>query len=153
MKKKLMTIALVCLLALTPFLLVACNSTVNSIPPPTITIPHITVGEFEETIKSTHPVVIYFYRPTCQFCQRQEQHLQNLANTEPKDFDIVRMNMEQATNPAENALFGSLRGEDDAVWGVPAFLIFQNGYELGRFIGLRESKDSLLSAINNILEQ
>jgi len=104
----------------------------------------ITAANFHETIASELPTLVYFYSPTCPFCQQQTPYLQELANNHPTFFRTVQMNVQN--NPDELAIFHEL-----GLRYVPSFVLFQSGEQVGtHFVGVH-TVQQLITEVNNRL--
>jgi thioredoxin 2 len=91
----------------------------------------VTDREFERTISSsTVPVMVDFYADWCGPCKMMAPTLDELAQKRMGDVLVLKLDTE--ANPATAARFG--------IRGIPTVVVFQNGKERGRQVGLADLK-------------
>ncbi|MDF2681353.1 MAG: thiol-disulfide isomerase [Brevibacillus sp.] len=83
-----------------------------------------TQQEFDEAILSTKPVVAKFYADWCPDCQRIDPFMPSLEEAYKEKMDMIAVNRDHFPE-----IFGKLD-----VFGIPSFIAFQEGKELGRFV-------------------
>lgn len=99
-----------------------------------------TQEEFETTIGSG-VTLLDFNAPWCGPCRAQEPILEKLATHYEGKASIAAMNVDSNRNIA-----GKL-----GIQSIPTLIIYKNGKELQRFIGL-QSEDVLIEAIDRVLK-
>jgi thioredoxin 1 len=97
----------------------------------------LTDANFDETIGSGITLVD-FWAPWCGPCQMQVPILEELAESVDGQAKIAKLNVDEAGDVAGR--FG--------VQAIPTLLLFKDGKEVQRFIGV-QSKETLIDAINN----
>ncbi|MBN8233655.1 thioredoxin family protein [Halobacillus kuroshimensis] len=78
--------------------------------------------ELEEEIESGDPVTVYFYSPTCSFCQRTTPVLVPIV--EDLDIDMKKMNLLEFSV-----------GEEYQIQSTPTLVHYENGEEQARLVG------------------
>ncbi len=100
---------------------------------------HINTKEFEtEVQKSKQPVIVDFFATWCGPCKMLSPILESIADTE-KDVKILKVDIDENMDLAQK--FG--------IMSVPTLMLFKDGEEYGREIGLK-SKQDLEEIINEL---
>ena len=89
---------------------------------------------FNETIKSEEKILVDFWATWCGPCMRQAPILEELAG---EGYHIGKVDVDQAPD-----LAGNYR-----VMSIPTLILFKNGEEVKRFIGL-QTKDTLKALLD-----
>ncbi len=79
--------------------------------------------ELSETIQNGDPVTVYFYSPTCIYCQNTTPYLAPLA--EDMDVDMKKFNLLE---------FGQ-EGNAYQIESTPTLIHFEDGEEVARLVG------------------
>ncbi|MDD7218530.1 MAG: thioredoxin [Blautia sp.] len=96
----------------------------------------ITTANFEtEVLKSEKPVLVDFWATWCGPCRRQAPVVEELAE---EGYEVGKVDVDQ-----EPALAQQFR-----IMSIPTLVVFKNGQEAERFIGLT-SKADLKQALEN----
>lgn len=85
--------------------------------------------ELEEAIDSGEPVTVYFYSPTCVYCQQTTPYLVPLA--EENGVDMKKLNLLEF-------------GDQAAVYGIestPTLIHYEDGEEVARIVGQQEEEE------------
>lgn len=101
----------------------------------------LTPDTFQETI-ATGVTLVDFWAPWCGPCQMQIPILGKVAETIGDRAMIAKVNVDDCPAPA--AQFG--------VQGIPTLILFKDGKEVNRFVGVQQ-ENTLLSAIETILSE
>lgn len=92
---------------------------------------HINSKEFEvEVKKSKKPVIVDFFATWCGPCKMLSPILESIADTE-KDVKILKVDIDENMDLAQK--FG--------IMSVPTLMLFKDGEEYGREIGLKSKQD------------
>lgn len=92
---------------------------------------HINQKDFEkEVTKSERPVLVDFYATWCGPCKMLSPILEEIADTE-KQVKILKVDIDENMELAQQ--FG--------IMSVPTLLMFKDGEEYGREIGLKSKPD------------
>ena len=92
---------------------------------------HINQEDFEKEVeKSTSPVIVDFYATWCGPCKMLSPILEEIAETE-KDVKILKVDIDDNMELAQK--FG--------IMSVPTLMLFKDGEEYGREIGLKSKQD------------
>ena len=91
-------------------------------------------SNFNETIKSEEKILVDFWATWCGPCMRQAPILEELAG---EGYHIGKVDVDQAPD-----LAGNYR-----VMSIPTLILFKNGEEVKRFIGL-QTKDTLKALLD-----
>lgn len=79
--------------------------------------------EFDKAIEQDKPRLIYFYTTWCPDCYSIKPHLPRLEE-EFSNVDFYQMDRDIEIDLARHL----------NIFGIPSFLMFQNGQEIGRFV-------------------
>jgi len=101
----------------------------------------LTETTFNEAIRSGITLVD-FWAPWCGPCQMQIPILGNVAEAVGERAVIAKVNVDEA--PAAAAQF--------SVRGIPTLILFKDGKEVNRFVGVQQ-ENALLSAIETTLSE
>jgi len=93
-----------------------------------------------EIIKAKRPVVVYFYANWCKFCGKMNDVFGEVFKELTPKIKFCKVDIDDQKWIAEH----------NNLKGVPCIIIFKNGRELGRILGV-ESKDMLLEKIESHL--
>ena len=91
-------------------------------------------SNFNETIKCEEKILVDFWATWCGPCMRQAPILEELAG---EGYHIGKVDVDQAPD-----LAGTYR-----VMSIPTLILFKNGEEVKRFIGL-QTKDTLKALLD-----
>jgi thioredoxin 1 len=80
-----------------------------------------------EVLESDQPVLVDFWASWCPPCRRLAPTIEELARTHGRIARIGKLDVDQ--NPQTAASFG--------ISSIPAVLLFQNGREMDRIVGLQ----------------
>ncbi len=103
---------------------------------------HFTDDNFASEVleaSKTKPVLVDFFATWCGPCQMQAPILEQVAETIGDKAVVGKLNTEEAMKTA---------GEFE-VMSIPTLLIFKNGQEVKRFVGV-QIKDDLVSELNQL---
>ncbi len=98
-------------------------------------------GEFENKIKKGITLVD-FWAPWCGPCKVQGGILEEVSQSLGSQADVAKVNVDEIKNIAAKY----------NVQGIPTLILFQDGSEIKRFIGLQK-KDTLIEEINELVKQ
>lgn len=98
--------------------------------------------EFEKRVKASNKIVLVdFFATWCGPCKMLAPILQDVLNElDENKFDIVKIDVDQSEDLARQ--FG--------VMSIPTMVIFKDGEEVDRMIGLRQ-KSQILNALNSLV--
>ena len=96
-------------------------------------------ADFNTTI-AEGVTLVDFWAPWCEPCRMQVPILEELAESVDGQTKIAKLNVDEAETVAER--FG--------VQAIPTLLLFKDGNEVQRFIGV-QSKKTLIDAISSAL--
>ena len=102
-------------------------------------VTNLTGTEFDATI-AEGVILVDFWAPWCGPCRMQVPVLEELAESIGGQAKIAKLNVDEAEDVAGR--FG--------VQAIPTLLLFKNGNEIRRFIGV-QSKEILIDAISSAL--
>ena len=100
---------------------------------------NLTKENFEKTI-SNGVTLVDFWAPWCGPCKMQAPHLEEAAGTLAGRAQVGKLNVDE--NPSLAQKFG--------VSGIPSLLVFKNGKEVKRFVGLSDAA-TLVQTVENQL--
>ncbi len=83
--------------------------------------------EFEEIIKSNKPVLVDFFATWCGPCKMLSPMLEEMSENSNGKYEIVKVDIDDNYDIAKS--FG--------IMSVPTMIIFKNGEEQEKMIGLR----------------
>ena len=93
--------------------------------------------EFNEVLKENKVVLVDFFATWCGPCRMLSPILEEIKEENDGKFEIVKVDVDESEKLARK--FGIL--------SIPTMIIFQDGSEAEKIIGLRD-KDSILDALN-----
>ena len=96
--------------------------------------------EFEDVLKQNKVVLVDFFANWCGPCRMLAPILEEVKAESNGKFEIVKVDVDESEKLARR--FGIL--------SIPTMIIFQDGSEAEKIIGLRD-KDSILEAISTWL--
>jgi thioredoxin 1 len=99
---------------------------------------NLTDSDFDSAI-AEGVTLVDFWAPWCGPCRMQVPILEKVADSVGGQAKITKLNVDEAGNVAGR--FG--------VQAIPTLILFNNGKEVRRFIGV-QSKETLISEIENI---
>ena len=94
---------------------------------------HIDSSNFEETISGGNRVLVDFFATWCGPCKFMAPVLEDIAEELPENQKIVKFDIDLGPEIAEKHL----------ITAVPTMIMFENGQEIGRLIGVC-SEDAIL---------
>ncbi len=102
-------------------------------------VAEVNEGQFQnEVISSTQPVIVDFWAPWCSPCRAIAPLLEELAKENAGRVKVAKINVDQNQ---------SLAASYD-VQNIPTLLVFKNGQEVDRFVGVSSGlKAKLQNAI------
>ena len=101
-------------------------------------IMHVDSKNFEQTINSKEVVLVDFYATWCGPCKMLAPILEQVCEEVAENTLIAKLDIDNALDVAKE--FG--------VMSVPTMIIFKNGKEVERLIGLRQ-KTQILEVLKN----
>ena len=97
----------------------------------------LTAENFDELVlKSAKPVLVDFWAVWCGPCRMMAPVISEIANEKAGQISVGKLNVDEAEEIA--ARYG--------ISSIPCFILFENGQEKGRAIGV-QSKAALLSSL------
>ena len=96
--------------------------------------------EFNELMKENKVVLVDFFATWCGPCRMLSPILEEVSEASNGEYEVVKVDVDESYDLAKK--FG--------IMSVPTMIIFQNGEEVEKIIGLRQ-KDDLVNAIKNYL--
>lgn len=100
-------------------------------------IKYITDNEFQnKVLENDKFVLVDFYAPWCGPCMKQVPILEELANSRGLEYDIIKINIEEAPDIVNNYEINA----------VPTLMIFKDGKLKKRIVGFMKKEE-----INNMM--
>lgn len=96
--------------------------------------------EFEELIKEEKPTLVDFFATWCGPCRMLSPILEQVEQGANGEFNIVKMDVDESYDVAKK--FG--------IMSVPTMIIFKNGEEQEKIVGLRQ-KTQIEEAIKKFI--
>jgi thioredoxin 2 len=119
---------------------VVCGRCKNPLPAPGTIIEPTSEQTYTLIQKSSLPVLVDFFSPTCAPCHMMNPIVVSMAQRRAGELMVVRLDMN--THGEMGAAFG--------VQGVPTFIIFHRGYERARTVGAMSEADFSLWVASKI---
>ena len=113
---------------------VVCGRCRSSLPEPGTVVELHPEGITNLVQRSLLPVLFDFYSPTCAPCHMMNPVVENLARRRAGEIMVAKVNVDQ--NPQVAAGLG--------IQGVPTFVVFSRGTEMGRTSGAISETDFAL---------
>jgi thioredoxin len=105
-------------------------------------IKNLSVDNFElEVVKSNLPIIIDFYADWCGPCQMMKPVFESVSDEYDGKLKFLKLDTQSESGLA--AKFG--------IQGIPAFVIINNGREVGRLVGYM-SEDDFKKKIDSVLD-
>lgn len=101
-----------------------------------------TLEQFYQVIERETPTVVYFYTKWCPDCFATKIHLPRLIR-EYDRYDWVQMDRDVDLQLAKHL----------NIYGIPSFLVFQAGTEIGRFVDKQRKNYDQIKAFLDSLSQ
>ena len=89
--------------------------------------------EFESLMASGKTVLVDFFATWCGPCRMLGPILEDVNAEADGRFEVVKIDVDESYNVAKN--FG--------IMSVPTLILFQNGKQVEKIVGLRQKKDIL----------
>ena len=97
--------------------------------------------EFYEVVETEEKVVVYFYTTFCPDCILMKPHLGRLEKDFP-EYHFYSCNRDKFIDLAKHL----------EIYGIPSFLVFENGDEIGRLVNkYRKSYIEVKTFIDNTI--
>lgn len=100
---------------------------------------HVNTKNFEEEINANKVTLVDFFATWCGPCKMLGPVLEQVADEVKEKASIVKLDIDESMDLAKQ--FG--------VMSVPTMVIFKDGKEVDRIVGLRQ-KAQILDVLNNI---
>lgn len=98
----------------------------------------ITFSEFEEKVlNSDKPVLVDFWASWCPPCRIMEPEVEALSSAR-EDVEFFKVNVDAETDLAQKFL----------VLSIPTFILFQNGIERERIMGVTNDLEAMLPEVS-----
>lgn len=101
---------------------------------------HLQKENFEKTLKEAKkPVLVDFFATWCGPCKMLSPILENVKDEVGEDVLMYKFDIDEDVDIAKN--YG--------IMSVPTMIIFKNGEEVERLVGLRQ-KGQIVASLNNL---
>ncbi len=100
----------------------------------------VNIEEFEEITKGNKPVLVDFFATWCGPCKMLTPVLEQIQSSSNGEFEVVKVDVDESYELAKK--FG--------IMSVPTMMIFKNGQEKEKMVGLR-SKVAIEEAIKKYI--
>ncbi|MGH2319214.1 thioredoxin family protein [Planococcus sp. SE5232] len=97
-------------------------------------------AELEEQIASGDPTTVYFFSPTCQYCQQTTPVLMPVA--EEMDIDVLQYNLLEYEQGWQQYL----------IEATPTLIHYENGEEVSRWVGA-QPKENIEQFFNDVVKK
>jgi thioredoxin 1 len=87
---------------------------------------HITDSNFEQTVKSTHLVLVDFWATWCGPCRALAPIIEEIAQENTGKVLVGKLDVDESPQTAEKF----------QVFSIPTMIIFKDGQEVDRLVGL-----------------
>ncbi len=94
---------------------------------------HIEAAEFEQVISSGNKILVDFFATWCGPCKMIAPMLEDLAEELAEGQEIVKFDIDKGIDIAGKYM----------VTAVPTLVMFKDGKECGRMVGVRDEQDIL----------
>jgi len=102
-------------------------------------VKHINKDNFDEFVKNSKVALVDFFATWCGPCKMLSPIIESVAEEVDEGTNIAKLDIDESLDIAKQ--FG--------VMSVPTMIIFKDGKEVDRLVGLRQ-KDKILEALKNI---
>lgn len=117
---------------------VICGRCKNPLPVPGAVLEPTAEQVLTLIQRSSLPVLVDFYSPTCMPCHMMNPHVESLARRRKGEMMVIKVNTDLI--PQLPQTYG--------IMGVPTFIVFRKGVERGRTSGALPEADFSLWAAN-----
>lgn len=103
----------------------------------------LTEENYEAEINSCRSVIVYFYTNWCRFCTKMIPVFDGLAKKLSLRAKFAKVDIDKQKKLAEH----------NNLKGVPCIILYKNGKEIGRILGIEEKdvlEEKILSHISDI---
>ena len=97
-------------------------------------------AELDEQIASGDPTTVYFFSPTCQYCQQTTPVLMPVA--EEMDIDVLQYNLLEYEQGWQQYL----------IEATPTLIHYENGEEVSRWVGA-QPKENIEQFFNDVVKK